>query len=142
VRKGRREEFAAFGWDPDEIPDPQADATFRASCLRWDERRQPWHAAMLEWYRSLIRLRRTTPDLLDGEPGATRVRHDETEGWLVVERGTIALVCNLGHRDHVVPFAHAEGMRVLLSWGGGPRTVDGGVEVSAESVAILRSWAD
>lgn len=142
VREGRREEFAAFGWDPDEIPDPQADATFRASCLRWDERREPWHAAMLDWYRSLIRLRRTTPDLLDGDPGASRVRHDETEGWLVVERGAVALVCNLGHRDHVVPFAHADEMRVLLSWGGGPRTVDGGVEVAAESVAVLRSRED
>jgi maltooligosyltrehalose trehalohydrolase len=28
VREGRRAEFSAFGWEPDEIPDPQDSATF------------------------------------------------------------------------------------------------------------------
>ncbi|HKK71914.1 MAG TPA: malto-oligosyltrehalose trehalohydrolase [Candidatus Krumholzibacteria bacterium] len=139
VREGRRREFAAFGWDPDDIPDPQDGETFERSRLRWDEREEPWHAEMVAWYAALIRLRRSTPDLLDGDPGSTRVRHDETEGWLVVERGSVAVVCNLGHRNHRVPFAHPEDLRVLSSWGGGPRTVEGAVEVSAESVAILQT---
>ncbi len=44
VRRGRRAEFAAFGWKPEEIPDPQDERTFRASRLRWDERAAAGHA--------------------------------------------------------------------------------------------------
>ena len=65
VRAGRRREFAAFGWDPDDIPDPQAVETFAASTLRWDERAQPAHAGMLDFYRDLIALRREHPGEVD-----------------------------------------------------------------------------
>ena len=61
VSEGRKKEFAAFGWDPAEIPDPQSPETFQNSELNWDERTQPPHAAMLDWYRQLIALRRSTP---------------------------------------------------------------------------------
>ena len=30
-------EFAAFGWNPEEIPDPQAVETFERSKLNWSE---------------------------------------------------------------------------------------------------------
>src|SRR3546814_4248273 len=30
VSEGRRREFASFGWAPDDVPDPQAPATFRS----------------------------------------------------------------------------------------------------------------
>jgi maltooligosyltrehalose trehalohydrolase len=58
VRRGRRAEFAAFGWPEDAVPDPQDPATRDRSVLRWDERTDPHHAAILDWYRDLIRLRR------------------------------------------------------------------------------------
>jgi maltooligosyltrehalose trehalohydrolase len=58
VSQGRRKEFSAFGWDPASIPDPEDPATFEASKLKWDETMQPGHAEMLEWYHTLIRLRR------------------------------------------------------------------------------------
>ena len=63
VREGRRREFAAFGWKPDEIPDPQAESTFISAKLKWTERVTAQHQSMLEWYRSLIHLRRTHEDL-------------------------------------------------------------------------------
>jgi len=59
VRKGRREEFKAFGWD--EVPDPQDPETFRRSKLRWDEVSEPAHADLLDWHRALIALRREVP---------------------------------------------------------------------------------
>ena len=34
VSEGRRREFAAFGWDPSGVPDPQDPATFERSRLR------------------------------------------------------------------------------------------------------------
>ena len=37
VTAGRREEFAAFGWKPEEVPDPQSLETFERSILKWDE---------------------------------------------------------------------------------------------------------
>ncbi len=44
VSEGRKKEFAAFGWKPEEIPDPQDAATFARSRLNWDEIAEPDHA--------------------------------------------------------------------------------------------------
>jgi hypothetical protein len=83
--EGRRAEFAGFGRDPAEVPDPQAESTFTASRLRWEERANPPHAAMIDWYRtpgpaparaSRAQLRRLPP-----EPG------DDRGGIPVVPRG-------------------------------------------------------
>jgi maltooligosyltrehalose trehalohydrolase len=60
VREGRRQEFAAFGWRPEQVPDPQDPRTFERSRLRWDELDQADHERMLAHYRSLIAAR-TTP---------------------------------------------------------------------------------
>ena len=61
VGEGRRREFAAFGWTPEVVPDPQDAATFERSRLRWEEIDEPMHAEMLKWYRDLIALRRRLP---------------------------------------------------------------------------------
>jgi maltooligosyltrehalose trehalohydrolase len=63
VTEGRRAEFSHFAAFADpathaRIPDPQADATFAASRLVWDERLAPPHAGVLDLYRTLLRLRR------------------------------------------------------------------------------------
>lgn len=56
VRVGRRHEFAEFGWTQPP-PDPQDEATFRSAVLSnapLSERAR----VLLEWHRTLIRLRR------------------------------------------------------------------------------------
>jgi maltooligosyltrehalose trehalohydrolase len=68
VAEGRRTEFSRFEAFADEnvrtrIPDPQADSTFEASRLNWDERARAPHAGNLELYRALLGLRRTEPAL-------------------------------------------------------------------------------
>lgn len=68
ITAGRRGEFAGFAAfrDParrEQIPDPQADATFERSRLDWDERERGPHAAVLGLYRALLQLRRTDPVL-------------------------------------------------------------------------------
>jgi len=71
ITAGRRKEFAAFGaFRGAEIPDPQAEATFRRSILNWEERQRPPHAGMLRLYRDLLRLRREHP-ALRLRPGGT-----------------------------------------------------------------------
>jgi maltooligosyltrehalose trehalohydrolase len=68
VVRGRREEFKGFSAFSDEaaraaIPDPQAEATFLHSKLRWDQRDLGTHARMLALYRALIALRQNDPVL-------------------------------------------------------------------------------
>jgi maltooligosyltrehalose trehalohydrolase len=123
VREGRRAEFTAFGWDPQEVPDPQAEATFERSRLDWSEVGRDGHAELLAWHRDLIALRRATPALLDGRLDRVRVRTDEREGWLLVERqgaraGSGAIVAvNLGRALRVLslPAAGRAG-RVAPGW--------------------------
>ncbi|MGH9306506.1 MAG: malto-oligosyltrehalose trehalohydrolase, partial [Acidimicrobiales bacterium] len=66
VRDGRRAEFAAFGWDPTIIPDPQDLDTFERSRLDWAEMEVAPHAGLLDWYRRLIALRGRIVGLSDG----------------------------------------------------------------------------
>ena len=64
VTAGRRAEFAGFtAFSGEQVPDPQARATFERSKLRWDERLAPPHAGILRLYRDLIGLRRRHPAL-------------------------------------------------------------------------------
>jgi maltooligosyltrehalose trehalohydrolase len=103
VSEGRKREFAAFGWAPEMIPDPESPETYEASKLKWDELNQPEHIEMLEWYRALIRLRRATSSLNDGGRANVRVTFDEDKKWMRMERGDITVLCNLGTDDCSFP---------------------------------------
>jgi maltooligosyltrehalose trehalohydrolase len=96
VLEGRKREFAAFGWNPDVIPDPEKTETFERSKLNWDEVHKERHGKMLEWYRRIIRLRRDSPSLNDGDMDHVKVRFDESSRWLIVDRNRIRMMCNLG----------------------------------------------
>jgi maltooligosyltrehalose trehalohydrolase len=95
VRRGRRAEFAAFGWDPGRIPDPQDERTFAASRLRWEERSVAPHARVLGWYRDVLALRARTPALHDGRRDRVAVT-SHREGGLVLRRPPITIAANLG----------------------------------------------
>ena len=103
VRRGRSEEFAAFGWSPDDIQDPQAEATFDRSQLDWDERQRSPHAAILDWHRALLALRRRLPSLSDDRLERVSVRYDEAARWLIVTRGAVRVVCNLHEQRQSIP---------------------------------------
>ncbi|HEY7212617.1 MAG TPA: malto-oligosyltrehalose trehalohydrolase [Bryobacteraceae bacterium] len=94
VSEGRKNEFAAFGWDPDAVPDPQDEETFHRSKLNWDELTCEPHAGLLEWHRDLISLRRRYPELTDGRMEDVEVRFDENARWLVAKRGRVQVACN------------------------------------------------
>jgi maltooligosyltrehalose trehalohydrolase len=96
VKEGRRGEFAAFGWAPEDVPDPEKMETFLRSKLNWDEVHEGPHGEMLEWYRRLIALRRGSDSLNDGAPGQTEVSFDEERRWLMMTRGEVVVMCNLG----------------------------------------------
>jgi maltooligosyltrehalose trehalohydrolase len=98
VSSGRREEFkhfAAFREPAAQgaIPDPQAERTFLASKLDWDERERPGHAEVLSLYTRMLTLRRDDPVL----------RASRREGLRAVAAGDVLWVRR----------AHDGGVRVL-----------------------------
>ena len=135
VSEGRKREFAAFGWDPNLIPEPEKRETFERSKLKWDEVNDGTHGEMLGWYRQLIRLRRSTPSLNNGQPGQTHVRFDQREMWLSMERGNVIVSCNLGKDELCVSVP--QGKRIILKSHGDAREKDGQVILPRDSVVIL-----
>ncbi|GAB2760335.1 malto-oligosyltrehalose trehalohydrolase [Nocardioides pakistanensis] len=133
VRQGRRAEFASHGWDENDVPDPQAEATFTASRLDWSERDSGDHARLLQWYRDLIHLRREQRDLHDPHLGRVRARHDHDTGLFTMERGRHRVLVNLSAAE-VRTEAVGE---VLLSWEPGVAVVDGVVEVPPHCAVVV-----
>jgi maltooligosyltrehalose trehalohydrolase len=147
VRKGRQEEFAAFGW-AGEVPDPQAEETFEASRPDWERAASGEGAGMLTLYRELLRLRRTEPAL---RPAAATVavRDDEAAGWVAVryhkEETLLEAVFNLSPEPSVVPLEEAGSWSLAVStdaseYGGrGGATLAGGdLRLPGHTAVLLR----
>ncbi len=62
VRRGRREEFAAFDWQA-EIPDPQSEEAFLRSKIRLGLYRYGKHRILFEFYKTLLKYRKEIPSL-------------------------------------------------------------------------------
>jgi len=58
VRRGRREEFASFGWH-DIVPDPQDEETFWRSHLTLSSKQKEPHRTIYRLYQELIHLRKS-----------------------------------------------------------------------------------
>lgn len=84
VRKGRREEFAHFGWQQ-EVPDPQSDETFHTATLRHERKERQPHRSIRDFYRQLIALR---AKYSLGDPTPVEITAHERENILVVARKT------------------------------------------------------
>jgi maltooligosyltrehalose trehalohydrolase len=102
VLKGRREEFAAFGWD--EVPDPNDPATFERSKLDWDRA----GGETLELWATLLRLRREVPALGNCRRDLAAARVDPERRLVVLERGDpsgsrAVVAANLGEGSQHVP---------------------------------------
>jgi maltooligosyltrehalose trehalohydrolase len=110
VSEGRRREFAAFGWPPDQVPDPQDAQTFHRSRLKWSELADEPHRSMFDWYRKLIQFRREHAELTSAEASAT---FDETDRTFVMHRPGVDVICNFGAQDARV--AQPEARQIVLA---------------------------
>lgn len=136
VSEGRSSEFSGFGWELHEIPDPQSAETLQLSKLKWEEASRGSHAEMLAWYRGLIQLRRSTPDLTSGRMDLVQVECDAETGRFDVSRGSVRVLCNLGAQAET---RHLRGeARLLLASDPGIVYADGKLLLPSDSVAILR----
>jgi maltooligosyltrehalose trehalohydrolase len=132
VSDGRRREFASFGWDPADVPDPQDVATFERSKLRWNELDREPHATVLRWHRELIALRASLPALRSGDRADVSVEFDEAMRWLVMRRPGIVVACNWGGDPAQLPVTVTT---VLLS-SADVVVTEGGLLLPPDSVAV------
>jgi maltooligosyltrehalose trehalohydrolase len=137
VSEGRTHEFEAFGWKPEEVPDPQDPQTFEGSKLRWEEVGEPEHADMLQWYTRLIRLRRSAPALTTGRLDLIDVRCDEQDEWLLYEREAVTVVANFAAEQRKVPLRVGRPTVLLLASKEPLELTEHAITLAPESVAIL-----
>ena len=139
VREGRRREFAAFGWKPEDVPDPQAPETFQRSKLNWDRAgaRHPMPGCSTGT-ANCIQLRRREPALADGRLDLVRARFDESARWLTFERGPITVACNLAHQPQRLPLGDGKHATLLAS-DPGIVAAAGGLNLPPDAVAILKA---
>jgi maltooligosyltrehalose trehalohydrolase len=135
ISEGRKKEFVAFGWAPDQIPDPQDEHTFLQSKLNWAELTEQPHRSLLQWHKDLISLRRNQSKLNDGNLNAVNVRFDEEAQWLVLERGNLRIACNLGREPANVEVGN--GAQVLLASDDSIALSGANIKLGPDSVAVL-----
>ncbi|MFJ5737058.1 malto-oligosyltrehalose trehalohydrolase [Streptomyces microflavus] len=142
VRNGRRREFGAHGWAEEEIPDPQDPATRDRSCLDWSEPEREPHPRLLDWYRRLIALRRTLPDLHDPDLASVKTAFDEDARWIAYRRGDLRIAVNLADKPAAIPLGSGRhrrvGGRVVAAWEPvGAPGADGVLHLPPESCVVL-----
>jgi maltooligosyltrehalose trehalohydrolase len=135
VAEGRKKEFAAFGFDSQEIPNPEARETFEHSKLNWQEVNEGHHKEMLEWYRALIHLRRNSTWLNDGDRGHTRIHSHDENRWMVMDRGGVQILVNLGEEEALVELP--DGFNIALSSRDGVVRTKNDVSIPPATLAIF-----
>jgi maltooligosyltrehalose trehalohydrolase len=85
IRKGRKEEFASFGWKGD-VPDPGAESAFLNSHIDPGLRRTGRHKSLFAYYAMLLKLRRSLPALSSLSKENTDAKGYEEERVLQVRR--------------------------------------------------------
>jgi len=134
VGAGRLEEFAEHGWGAADVPDPQDPSTFARSKLDWSELDKPEHRDLLDFYRALIALRRSQPDLVDPRLDHVEVNYDENDRWLTIRRGACTVIANLAPGPQRIAATSAA---ILLSSDPDAQIRDGGIELAGEAVVIV-----
>lgn len=119
VRKGRKEEFAAFVAAGQELPDPQDPATFQRSKLDLGLRGSGRHRVLYALYRELLRLRRQLPALRNLDLNSLDVDVDEPARALVARRWTAAdealIVLNFGQAPYQIALPPSDWSLILSS---------------------------
>lgn len=127
VRRGRKEEFAAF-YAKGEAPDPMAEKTFLASKLQWHLSEMEPHRTMLLFYRELINLRKKHPVLKRLSRADLKVGVEAEKQTLILQRwhGSSHLICFQNYSkqtQQITAPASSNGFSLLLhsahsKWGG------------------------
>ena len=118
VRKGRKNEFAEFGWAGD-IPDPQSEATFLGCKLNWNLHAEGKHRVLWNFYQELLRLRRDISALANLDKGAMEVTPFTDQKVLLVKRwdasGQVVIVHHFDRTPAIVNLQFPQGSGLRFS---------------------------
>lgn len=113
VREGRRQEFAAFGWQQ-EPPDPQSQETYAAARLNWSLRcRDDRHGCLHRFYQRLISFRTNTPAHAQIEGAHKDILHAPGDNLIAIwrrhDQGDSLCLLFFGHAQQSRAFRPPEG---------------------------------
>ncbi|MCT1451467.1 malto-oligosyltrehalose trehalohydrolase [Corynebacterium sp. p3-SID1145] len=98
TREGRAHEFARYGWDFAEVPDPADPATFQSAKLDWNHGDEA--QSMYGTYKTLLTLRREL-DLAREDLRELQVEH--SGDWLTMGYDDVVLAANFSGDPVTVP---------------------------------------
>jgi maltooligosyltrehalose trehalohydrolase len=144
VTRGRREEFKRFERFQDpatqaSIPDPNAEATFQASKLKWDERERSPHAEWLAFCRDCLHERASeVMPRLPACAGKYRIDKDTLlrVEWTLGDGSELHLIANFG--DSVIEQVTARGAIIHAH---GCHADAGGERLEPGAVVVWRELA-
>jgi maltooligosyltrehalose trehalohydrolase len=137
VQRGRQEEFSEFGWDPHDIPDPQDAETFLLSKLKWEERKEDPHREILNWYKTLISLRKKHSALSCCDCTAMKTDYSEENKWICIKKRNLCIVCSFSPSSRTIPLTNRDA-EILLSSSEEIRVDNDSVEMPGPGVVIIR----
>ena len=148
VRKGRKEEFAAFHIKG-EAPDPVAEKTFLQSKLQWQLLHEGRHKMMLDYYKTLIALRKKEAAFQFLDRKSLSVDANRDNQTLMLHRWQqeckVACLLNFSEEPSIVNLDKAAEWTVLLNsagvqWGGpGDAPIDNNtVKLHPHSLVVLK----
>ncbi len=112
VRKGRKDEFAAFH-SVGEAPDPMDLSTFSNSKLQWHLLNEDKHQALFRFYKELITIRKKFPALKNLLRRQLHVEYNKERNTLLVHRWQeeehiICLMNFSKRRQYIMPPSYAQ----------------------------------
>lgn len=138
VQEGRKNELAEFGWNSDNVPDPQEISTFEQCRVDWTEPDIAGHADILEWYQALIALRRNNPALQAGSVKEISFEYHENEKWFMYDRGDFLVVANMSENAQDAILPHPENWSLVLSSNPEITILENEIQLSPFGVSILQ----
>lgn len=150
VRKGRKEEFAAFHAEG-QAPDPMAEETFLQSKLQWNLIEKDKHKIMLDYYKELIHLRKTNSVLKQLNRKKLEVECNADQKTLSVKRWNEneAIIClmNFSNKQKNISVSLQQWKKIFNSadpkWNGPPSPQEPlskqNITIQPESIIICQT---
>jgi len=86
VRQGRKREFAYFHRGEGAVPDPYSEEVFQACKLNWNFSEDKQKKTLFDFYKQLIRFRKSNPAFRIDQRGTVKVQSDEAQRLITLER--------------------------------------------------------
>ncbi|MBN9378790.1 MAG: malto-oligosyltrehalose trehalohydrolase [Chlamydiales bacterium 38-26] len=116
VRDGYQKEF---NLEQSEIFNPQNNQRFIDSKISWEELKQQEHQEILNYYKKLIQIRKSSSCLSNNDKNLTQVFFDENKRWLIVSRkdllgAQMIFAGNFSNEMQIIPLSDSTQRKELI----------------------------